>query len=184
MTAEKTKGQKVKKERNQNPLRAVRLGKVTINIGCGGNDATIEKAKKLMEMITDGRKPVVTLSKRRSTFGIVKGKPVGVKLTLRGEQAAKLLKMALSAVDNKIKSTQFSEKGDFSFGVKEYIELPGVKYRHDIGMLGFDVDVTLQRAGYGISRRKIQNREIPRKHIITREEAVDWLSKNFGTTII
>lgn len=67
----------------ENPMRAIKIEKVTLNIGCGGDAEKIEKATKLLEMLT-GRKTVITKSKRRSTFGISKGKPVGVMVTLRG----------------------------------------------------------------------------------------------------
>ena len=44
--------------------------------------------------------------------------------------------------------------GNLSFGIHEYIEMPGAKYDPDIGMFGLDVSVNLERPGYRISRRK------------------------------
>jgi len=173
-----------KSETKTNPIRAVKLEKITLNLGCAGDAQVIERAKKLLEMLSGGKKPVVTASKRRSTFGIAKGKPVGVKLTLRRKQAADFLKQSLAAVDNKIKASQFDAEGNFSFGVKEYIELPGVKYKHEIGVLGFDVIVTLQRTGYGIARRRVQARKIPKGQKITKADAMEWLKKNYGTSIV
>jgi len=178
--------EKVKSEKNakrDNPMRAVRLEKITLNLGCGGDAQVIERAEKLLEMLGGGRKPVVTASRSRSTFGIAKGKPVGVKLTLRGKQAEDLLRQALAAVDNRIKSSQFDSEGNFSFGVKEYIELPGVKYKHEIGVLGFDVVVTLRRAGYGITRRRVQARKLPKSQKISREDAMAWAKENCGASI-
>ncbi len=166
------------------PIRSIRIGKVTINIGCGGDEDAIERAKKLLAMLTSRKKSVVTLSKRRSTFGIAKGKPVGVKMTLRGDAAIEFLKLALGGVDNILKKSQFDSEGNFSFGIKEYIELPRIKYSHDIGMLGFDVAVSLERAGFRISQRRIQKRRIPLKHKIKREESIEWVKKNFGVDIL
>lgn len=173
-----------KRDRLVNPMRTIKLEKITLNLGCAGDAAVIERAKKLLEMFSNGKKPVVTASKRRSTFGIAKNKPVGVMLTLRGKQAADFLKQALASVDNRIKATQFDRQGNFSFGVKEYIEMPGVKYKHEIGVLGFDVIVTLQRAGYGISRRRVQMKSIPKGQRITPEDARSWLSKSYGVSIL
>jgi large subunit ribosomal protein L5 len=170
--------------KSANPMRTVKLEKVTLNLGCAGDEQVIERAKKLLEMMSGGKKPVVTASKRRSTFGIAKGKPVGVKLTLRGKQAEDFLKQSLAAVDNRIKESQFDAEGNFSFGVKEYIELPGVKYKHEIGVLGFDVVVTLKRAGYGIARRRVQARRIPKGQKITNADATEWLKKKCGTSIV
>ena len=164
--------------------RSIRIDKITINIGCGGDENAIERAKKLLAMLTSRKKSIVTLSKRRSTFGVAKGKPVGVKMTLRDKEAVEFLKLALGGVDNKLKKSQFDSEGNFSFGVKEYIELPGIKYSHDIGMMGFDVAVSLERAGFRIGRRRIQKIRIPSKHKIKTEESIEWAKKNFGVDII
>lgn len=173
-----------KKDKEENPTRSIRLEKITINIGCGGDEDAIERAKKLLVMLTEKEKSVATLSKRRSTFGVAKGNPVGVKLTLRGNDAMEFLKLALGGVDNTLKASQFDAEGNFSFGVKEYIELPGIKYDHEIGMLGFDIAVSLKRAGFRVSRRRIQKKRIPPKHKIKKEESMEWAKKNFGVDIV
>jgi len=168
----------------ENKMKEINLEKVTVNIGCGGDAKQIERSQKLLETLTNGKKSVVTVSRRRSTFGIAKGKPVGVKVTLRGKDAIDFAKQALSGIDNQLKTSNFDDEGNFSFGVKEYIEMTGVKYDHDIGMLGFDVSVTLQRAGFGVSRRKIQNRKIPKRHKITKQEAIDWAKQVLNAEIV
>jgi large subunit ribosomal protein L5 len=180
MAKTKTKAQ----TKTENPMREVKLEKVVVNIGCGGDADTIERAKKLIDMLTDGLKPVVTLSKRRSTFGIAKQKPVGVKITLTGKQAMDFLKMSFEGVENQIRSSQFTDEGNFNFGVKEYIELPGIKYRHDIGMFGFDVTVSLKRPGFRIRHRRVQKRKIPTQHKIKKEEAMKWVKENFEVDIV
>ncbi|MFH7860469.1 MAG: 50S ribosomal protein L5 [Candidatus Aenigmatarchaeota archaeon] len=167
----------------ENPMREIRIEKVTLNVGCAADLQKIERAKKLLEYLTK-KKAAVTKSKRRSTFGVAKGKPVGVKVTLRKKEALEFLKKALEAVDKKLEASKFDEEGNFSFGIKEYIEIPGVKYSHEIGMLGLDVCVTLERPGFRIKRRRIQKRKIPKEHRITREEAMEWVKKNFGVEII
>jgi len=168
----------------ENKMKEINLEKVTVNIGCGGDAKQIARSQKLLETLTNGKKSVVTVSRRRSTFGIAKGKPVGVKVTLRGKDAIDFAKQALSGIDNQLKTSNFDDEGNFSFGVKEYIEMTGVKYDHDIGMLGFDVSVTLQRAGFGVSRRKIQNRKIPKRHKITKQEAIDWAKQVLNAEIV
>lgn len=167
----------------QNPMREIKIEKVVLNVGCAGDLQKIEKAKKLLEYLT-GRKPVVTLSRKRSTFGIARGKPVGVKVTLRKKQAEDFLRSALQAVGNKLKSSQFDSNGNFSIGIKEYIELPNVRYQHEIGMLGLDVCVTLERPGFRVQRRKIQKRKISKKHKINKDEAINWLKEKFGVEVV
>jgi large subunit ribosomal protein L5 len=162
-------------------MREIRIEKVTINVGCGGDLDKIERAKKLLELLTN-QKPVITVSKKRSTFGIAKGKPVGVKVTLRKKKAEEFLKKVLEAKKNTISSKQISD-GNFSIGVAEYIELPGVKYNHDIGNLGFDVCVTLERPGYRVKRRKVKKANIGKKHIINKEDVIQWL-KERGVNVV
>ncbi len=169
--------------KKENPMRRIEIEKVVLNIGCGGDLEKIEKAKKLLERIT-GRKPVVTKSRKRSTFGIAKGKPIGVKVTLRKKEALDFFKKVLQAFNYTIKKSQIDEFGNFSFGIKKYIELPGVKYMADIGMLGMDVCVTLKRPGYRIKYRRIQKRKIPKSHRITKEEAIEWLEKEFNVKVV
>lgn len=166
----------------ENPIRTIKIEKITLNIGCGDDKVKLEKATKLLEYLTE-RKPLVTKSKRRSTFGVAKGKPIGVMVTLRGKAATDFLKRALEGVEKKLKMSQFDTEGNFSLGLKEYIDMPGVRYKHDIGMFGLDVAVTLERAGFRVKRRKIQQRKIPRKHKINKEEAIEWLKKNFGVEV-
>lgn len=164
-------------------MRNIRVEKITLNIGCGDDKNKLEKATKLLEYLTE-RKPLVTKSKRRSTFGVVKGKPIGVMVTLRGETAVEFLKRALEGVEKKLKASQFDNQGNFSFGLKEYIDVPGVRYKHDIGMFGLDVTVTLERSGFRIKRRRIQQRKIPAKHIINKEESMEWVKKSFGVEVV
>jgi large subunit ribosomal protein L5 len=167
----------------ENPIRSIRIEKITLNIGCGDDKNKLEKAAKLLEYLTE-RKPLVTKSKRRSTFGVPKGKPIGVMITLRGKGAEDFFRRAIEGVEKKLKASQFDDQGNFSFGLKEYIDVPGVRYKHDIGMFGLDVVVTLKRAGFRIKWRRIQKRKIPAKHKINKEETMEWLKKNFGVELI
>ena len=164
-------------------MRQIRIEKVVLNIGCGGDLQKIERAEKLLKYLTGRERVLITKSKRRSTFGIAKSKPIGVKVTLRKKEALEFLKKAFAAIDNKLKASWFDEEGNFSFGIKEYIDLPGVKYRPEIGMLGMDVCVTLERPGFRIKRRKVQKRKIPKEHRISKEEAIEWVKKTFGVEV-
>jgi len=166
-----------------NSMREIKIDKVTLNIGCGDDKVKIEKAKKLLEMLT-GRKPVITISKKRSTFGVAKGKPLGAMVTLRKQEALEFLRKALAGVENKLDKNKFDSSGNFSFGLREYIDIPGVKYSHDVGMMGFEVAATLKRAGFRIKYRKIQQKQIPTKHKINKEEAAEWVKKTFGVELI
>ncbi len=166
-----------------NAMQAIKLEKITLNIGCGDDQQKIDKAVKLLSIIT-GEKPVITKSRRRSTFNIPKGKPLGVMVTLRGKKAEDLLRIALQAAEKKVKKSQFSADGNFNLGIKSYIDMPGVKYQHEIGLLGMDVAVTLERAGYRIKKRKIQKRRIPAKHLVNAADVSVWLKEKFGVEVV
>ncbi|MCX6814061.1 MAG: 50S ribosomal protein L5 [Candidatus Aenigmarchaeota archaeon] len=165
-----------------NPMREIRLGKVTVNMGVGADTAKLEKCKKIMHTLTK-KKIVITSTHKRSTFGVAKNKPIGAKTTLRGEEAMEFLKKVLQGVENRIKESQFDVNGNFSFGIHEYINIPGIKYDPDVGIVGMDVAVTLERPGFRVKKRKIRPGKIGRSHLITREEAMEWARKNLGVTV-
>ena len=162
-------------------MRKIRIEKVTVNIGCGGDREKIERAKKLLKMLTN-QKPVITLSKKRSTFGIARGKPVGVKVTLRKKKAENFFNRILEATDRKISKNQITD-GIINIGIKEYIELPDIKYQHDIGMLGMDVSINLERPGYHVARRSVRKAKIGKKHKINIEDVINWL-KEKGVEVV
>jgi large subunit ribosomal protein L5 len=166
-----------------NSMKEIRLEKVTINIGAGEAGPKLEKAKKLLEKLTQ-KKILVTKTHKRTTFGVAKKRPIGVKVTLRGESAKEFLSNALKSLDNKLESSCFDRNGNFSFGVREYIHLPGVRYDPDIGILGMDVCVTLERPGFRIKRRKIMRKPIGKSHRISPEEAKEWVKNEFEVEII
>lgn len=162
-------------------MRQIRIGKVTLNVGCGDDKQKIEKAQKLLERLTES-KPVITNSKRRSTFGIVKGNPLGAKVTLRNDKAEQFFNSVLKAVDGKVAESQIDNNGNVSFGIKEYIDLPNVKYSPEIGMLGMDVAVTLERSGYRVKRRRVKKAIIGKRHKINKQDTINWL-KERGVTV-
>lgn len=160
----------------------ISIDKITLNMGAGGPGEKLEKSKKLLEKVS-GEKSVITKALKRSTFGVAKGRQIGVKVIIRGAKAEELLKRILEASGNKVKLSQFDDHGNLSIGVHEYIDVPGMKYDPTIGIMGFDVAVTLKRAGYSVSRRRIKPAKVGKSHLITREQAVEW-AKTMGAEIV
>jgi large subunit ribosomal protein L5 len=153
------------------------LEKVTLNIGAGQAGEKLENAKTLLERIT-GRKPLTTKARARNpTFKIKKGDLIGVKVTLRGKDAEEILKRALDAVDFHMKEKAIDDFGNAAFGIKEYIDFPGAKYDPKLGMLGFDVCITLKKIGKRVSERRIAPRKLPKKQRVSRKEAIEFLKK-------
>ena len=80
------------KTTQETPMRNIKIAKVVFSIGMGRNIQDIDKAYILAERLTN-KKPVKTLSTRKSkTFKISKGRAVGIKVTLRGNDKIDFLK--------------------------------------------------------------------------------------------
>jgi large subunit ribosomal protein L5 len=165
-----------------NPMREIKLEKVVLNMGCADDKIKLEKSVKFLEGIID-QKVKITKTRKRNTFGMAKGRNAGVKVTLRGEAAKDFLKDAFVANEKKLKRNQIND-GNFSFGIKESIELPSVKYDPDIGILGLDVCTTLKRPGFRIKYRKLRKAKIGKSHLITKDETTEWVIKNFGVEVV
>jgi large subunit ribosomal protein L5 len=164
-----------------NPMREIRIEKVTINIGAGEAGVKLDIAKKLLEKLTN-KKVLTTKTSKRTTFGTPKGRPIGVKVTLRGKEASEFLKRALDALDFKLNERVFDKQGNFSFGIKEHIDIPGVKYDPEIGIYGMDISVTLERRGFKIKRKRISH-DIGKHHLITPGQAKEWAISNLGVRV-
>ncbi len=164
-------------------MRSIKITKVTLNIGVGKPGDQLDKSIKLLQKISN-RKPVTTKTlKRIPTWGLRPNLQIGTKVTLRDAEAEKLLSRLLQAVENKLKPSSFDNFGNFAFGIHEYIDIPGVEYDVDIGIIGLEVAVTLERPGFRIKRRRLLPRRIPMRHRITREEAINFIRSRFNTTI-
>nr|AJS11979.1 50S ribosomal protein L5P [uncultured archaeon] len=163
-----------------NSMRQISVEKVTLNIGAGKDQTKLEKGLRLIGDIT-GYKPVKTFTKKRiQEWGLRPGLPIGCKLTLRKARALDLLKRLLEAKDNTLYVSNVDNEGNVSFGINEYIDIPGVKYNPDIGIMGLQVCITLKRSGFRIKHRAIKRCIIPRKHRIKKEEAIDFLKNTFN----
>jgi large subunit ribosomal protein L5 len=163
-------------ERDDMKVREVMTSENLITVSEG---ITLEKAKKMLEVLIAGHKIVTTHTHDRTTFGMAKGRPIGVMVTLRGKDATDFLKRALESVDGKMNKTSFDRQGNVSFGVKEHISMPGVRYDPEIGVWGMDVCVRLERRGYRVMKKRNPT-SVSRTHRIKPEEAREFMVKNFN----
>ena len=166
-----------------NPMRIIKLAKVTVHIGVGKSGEELERARKVVAEIT-GQNPCNRQAKRTlKDFGITEGEPIACLTTLRGEQAAIFLKRGLEAVSNSLKASSFDENGNFAFGIKEHIEIPGTKYVPELGIFGLDIIGTLERPGFRIKRRRIRPSPIGKSHRISKEDAIKFVTEKFGIQV-
>jgi large subunit ribosomal protein L5 len=170
--------------RVNNPMRTISIEKVVLNIGVGEAGDRLKKASTVLRRIT-GVEPVYTKARRSiRELGVRQGEEIGCKVTLRGDLAISFLRGALAAVGGSIKRSSFDEVGNFSFGITEYIFLPGVKYDPELGIFGLDVCVRLTRKGLRVANRKIRPGKIAKNHLISSEEGALFMQEKFGVKVV
>lgn len=161
-----------------------KIEKVVVNLNVGKSGEPLEKAAKVLKELTD-QDPVKKKAKKTiRDFGIREGEPIAAVVTLRKQKAIDFLNKVLPVIDNKISRSSFDKQGNFAFGIKEHIEIAGVRYEPDVGIFGMDVCVTMGRPGYRVKIRRRQKATVGRKHVLTPEESVVFMKEAFGVEIV
>lgn len=158
-------------------MRDIRLKAIVLN--CGGVGEKLDRSIRLLKLIS-GAEPIKTTSTRRIPgFGVRPGLEVGCKVTISEPKATALLKRLLESINFEASEKQFGN-GTFTFGIEEYLTIPGFQFQRDIGIMGLDVAVNLTRAGLSVDKKKIKRGKIPLRHKITREETIKFMQENFN----
>ena len=172
------------KKWEEQPMLKPRIEKVVVNLNVGKSGEPLEKAFKVLKEIA-GQNPVKKNAKSSiRDFGIRKGEPIACVVTLRRQPAIDFLKKVLPVIDNKISRSSFDEFGNFAFGLKEHIEIPGVKYDPDVGIFGMDICVTLNRPGDRVRDRRKRKAKVGHRHMLTPEESVLFTKQTLGVEIV
>ena len=181
----RAKAQKQVQKKPGNPMQEIVMDKVVINIGVGQAGERLNKAMKVIEMLT-GHKPVMTVSKKTyREFNVRKGLTIGAKVTLRKKDAYEFLEKAFYAKVYKFPSYSIDKQGNAYFGISDYTEFKGLKYDPEIGIFGMDVAIVLKKkGGYRNAKRKIRRESLPEKLIIKKEETLDFLRQNFKVEVV
>jgi large subunit ribosomal protein L5 len=158
----------------ENIMRAFEIKKIILS--SGATEVGLEKAHKLLEIISKRKAQIIKSGPRRRipAFGVKPNMPLGTSVTVRGKEGLELLKRFLGAIDNQLKESQVDEN-TFSFGIKEYIDIPDMEYIREIGIRGFNVSVVFERKGLRVKKRKIKRGKIPKKQNITKEEIISFM---------
>ena len=171
-------------QQTKNNMKKIYLEKIVLNMGVGKSGDAIEVAKNALQQIS-GKKPSSRNAKEtHRDWGVRKGEPIGAAVTVRNDEAKALLKRLFEAKSNQAKAKSFDNFGNYSFGMKEHIDIPGVKYDPQIGILGLDIAVILSRPGHNIRVRSKHKAKVGKSHIITKKEAQDFLTEEFGIQVI
>jgi large subunit ribosomal protein L5 len=168
----------------EQPMLKPRIEKVVINLSVGKSGEPLEKASEVLKELTN-QKPVKKKAKKTiRDFGLRKGESIACIVTLRKQATIDFLKKVLPVVDNKISRSSFDRQGNFAFGIKEHIEIAGVKYDPDVGIFGMDVCVSVNRPGHRVKIRRKKKTHIGSKHLLTPEESIAFIKQTLGVEIV
>ena len=125
-----------------------KLEKIIINIGVGEGSKDEKFITAAVNDLTkiSGQKPVVTKARKSiAGFKIREGQPVGVKVTLRGENMyyffEKLVKIGLPRVRDfrGVSAHSFDGHGNYTLGIKEQLIFPEIEYDDVVKVRGMDI---------------------------------------------
>ena len=133
-----------------NVMEAPKLEKIVVNVGLG--DA--KEDTKLLDTVVDeiaritGQHPTVTRAKKSiANFKIREGMPVGVKVTLRGEQMNEFLYKLINVTMPRIRDFRgvspksFDGRGNYSLGISEHTVFPEINIDDVDNVHGMEITI-------------------------------------------
>lgn len=131
-----------------NLMSVPQLEKIVINIGLGEalkNKKVIDSVKNQLGLIS-GQAPVVTYAKKSiASFKLIKGHPIGLKVTLGGARMYDFLEKLVNVVLPRLRdfrglsSKSFDNEGNFTLGLTEQIVFPEIEYGQIDRIRGLEV---------------------------------------------
>ncbi len=129
-------------------MQVPKLLKISVNQGLGKaitDKKIIDTGVEEMTKIT-GQQAVITKSKKDiSNFKLRKGMPVGVRVTLRGDQMYEFLDRLVSVAIPRVRDFKgvndkgFDGRGNYTFGVTEQIIFPEIDIDKITSINGMDI---------------------------------------------
>ena len=133
-----------------NVMEAPELEKIVVNVGLG--DA--KEDTKLLDTVVDeiaritGQSPTVTRAKKSiANFKIREGMPVGVKVSLRGEQMFEFLYKLINVTMPRIRDFRgvspksFDGRGNYSLGISEHTVFPEINIDDVDNVHGLEITI-------------------------------------------
>ena len=155
----------------RNVMEVPRIEKVVVNIGVGSETQTDSKA--LDAAVSDltiiaGQKPVIAKARKSiSNFKLREGKPIGVKVTLRGERMwsflDRLVNLALPRVRDfrGVSADSFDGRGNYTLGLREQLVFPEIDYDKIDKLRGMEITVVTTARTDEHGRRLLQMLGMP-----------------------
>jgi large subunit ribosomal protein L5 len=167
-----------------NPMKKIQISKVVVNISVGQSGQPLTNAMTILEQIT-GQQPCQRVAKQTiRQFGIRKDEPIACMVTLRGDKSEEFLTKAFRAIGNEVKARSFDDNGNFAFGIREHIDIPGTRYNPNLGIIGMDVVVNLERPGYRVKMRKRARSNVGSLHRVSPDEGIEFIKEKFGVEVV
>jgi large subunit ribosomal protein L11e len=137
----------------------------------------------VLEQLT-GQTPVTSKARYTvRTFGIRRNEKIAVHVTIRGPKAEEILERGLKVKEYELIRRNFSQTGNFGFGIQEHIDL-GARYDPGIGIFGMDFYVVMGRPGQRVARRKHKTSRVGFQHKVKKEDTMSWFKQRFDGIIL
>ncbi len=134
----------------QNVMQVPRITKVVVNIGEGAaneNQKLLDGAVADLRAIT-GQQPVVTKAKKSiAAFKLREGRPIGAKVTLRGDRMWSLLDRLIGIALPRIRDFRgvsgdtFDGRGNYTIGLREQLVFPEIQYDKIDKVRGMEITI-------------------------------------------
>jgi large subunit ribosomal protein L5 len=134
----------------QNPMAVPRLDKIVLNMGMGeavANAKVLDTAVEELKAIA-GQKPVITRAKKSiASFKLRQGMPIGVMVTLRGEQMYEFFDRFVSIALPRVRDFRgvspkaFDGRGNYTIGIREQLIFPEIDFNKVDKQRGMNISI-------------------------------------------
>jgi len=134
----------------KNPMQIPALEKVVISVGAGFAMKDNKLIKNIEDTITTiaGQKASTVIAKKSvAGFKVREGMPVGVRVTLRGENMYNFVDRLVSIALPRVKDFRgvprngFDGRGNYNFGLQEQLIFPEISYDSIMQIHGMNITV-------------------------------------------